>query len=144
MDSREPTPVTALRDTMAAAPLNIPISVIISSTGLDVVYEDERVTVDPYRETSLVLEEHEAVVFEIADFMANGNTYRVNARYSTDATSWTKWQRLSTGCRSPVFTETIKYTLEITATPATRGAATASTTSTTVIKKKGKPENFEP
>lgn len=129
---------------MTATPFIIPISLILSDTGLVLVYEDDRVEFTPEKNTaSLTIfeERSESVVFEIADFMANGNTYRVNARYGTDD-SWTRWQRLSTGCRSPVFDRDIEFTLEITATPATRWATTASTTSTTVITKKGRPEDL--
>lgn len=141
MDSRKST----LESTMTTTPLIIPISLILSDTGLILVYEDDRVEYTPEKNTAsltLLEEENETVIFEIADFMANGNTYRVNARYATSDMDWTRWQRLSTGCRSPAFAHDVEFTLEITATPATRWATTASTTSTTVITKKGRPEEL--
>lgn len=127
---------------MTATPFIIPISLILSDTGLVLVYEDDRVKFVENTPTIEIDPEIEAVVFEIADFTANGNTYRVNATYGTED-SWTRWQRLSTGCRSPVF-GLIRFTLEITATPATRTATTASTTSTTVITKKSRPGELKP
>ncbi|MEZ4450443.1 MAG: hypothetical protein R3B09_13270 [Nannocystaceae bacterium] len=118
--------------------LTIPISLICTEAGLELVFENERVLVDEYQEASLELEVDEVLVFEIADFTANGNTYRVNARSTTNVDS-TAWDRLSWGCRSRVIVDPVAFTLEISAAPAVRTVATASTTSTTVIRRKGRP-----
>ncbi len=144
MDRRKPTPSNTMTATSAMPPmLQIPISFILSDEGPIVVHESDRVAF-AYNTAELELSPHEAVIFEVADFMANGNTYRVNARYRTDEQDWTRWPRQGSGCRSPMFTDAIQFELEITATPATRSATTASTTSTTVITKKGRPTPLLP
>lgn len=127
---------------MTTNPLVVQISVILNEPGrLSAVYETDRVS-SAYNENSLVLEPHQSVIFEITDFMADGNTYRVNARTRSVSEEWSRWPRQSGGCRSPMFADPITFEIEITATPASAKAATTSTTSTTVITKKGRPDDL--
>lgn len=124
---------------MSTPLLTIQISVILTEEGLELVYEDERVVHDAYNTIRFELSEQEAVNFEIQDFVANGHTYRVSVAHSTRKTPSYAWERLANGRRSPIFSEPVQLELKVDAIPATNSAPPASTTSTTVITKKGKP-----
>ncbi len=124
---------------MSTPLLTIQISVILTEEGLELVYEDKRVVRDAYNTARFELSEQEAANFEVQDFVANGHTYRVSAAHSIRNTPPYAWERLANGRRSPIFSEPVQLELKVDAIPATNSAPPASTTSTTVISKKGKP-----
>jgi hypothetical protein len=130
---------------MSRDPLRIPISLYLGRGGLTMAYDHPRikVTATTGLKAQLELGRRESVIFEAADFVANGTTYRVKATAMTTLAG-IEWPRLVSGCHSPVIDDPIEFTLTLTAEPASTSAASTSTTSTTIINRKGKPEELEP
>ncbi len=125
---------------MSRDPLRIPISLYLGDGGLTMAYDHPRIKVTSTHglKVKLELQRRESVVFEAADFVANGTTYRIKATAMTPKAS-VEWSRLVSGCRSPAIDDPIEFTLTLTAEPASTSAASTSTTSTTIITKKGRP-----
>jgi len=122
---------------MTTTTLTIPISLNLGDSGLSLAFEHPRVTTST-TSADLTLGERERAVFEASDFVANGTTYRVRATATTAVGTRIDWQRLQSGCRSPLTDGPEDLHVSLSAVPASTSAST-STTHTTIIIKKSKP-----
>lgn len=129
---------------MSRDPLRIPISLYLGDGGLTMAFDHPRIQLDTGGaiKAKLELERRESVVFEAADFVANGTTYRIKATAMTPKAS-VEWPRLVSGCQSPEIDGPIEFTLTVIAVPASTSAASSSTSHTTIITQKGKPLELE-
>jgi hypothetical protein len=120
--------------------LTVPISLRLGEDRLTLGFDHPDVLpiTEPEPGYTLGLDPRQQVVFEAADFVANGTTYRVRATSRAAAAPAQEWRRSASGCQSPSFAPPQHLTLEFTATPASTSAS-ARTTSVVLIIKKGKP-----
>lgn len=128
---------------MTTNTLNIPISLYLGDGGLTLAFDHPRVTTASTSTSSaltadLTLDERERAIFEATDFVANGTTYRVRATATTAAGARIDWQRLASGCRSPLTEGPEDLRITFDAIPASTSVP-SSTTHTTVVIKKGRP-----